>query len=310
MHTISVTVVNSGGFSAQATLLVSTDNVALAMNATIAKLTTQLSNATQVASSESQSIQSLEAQLSNRVLTVMTVAPGGTALSGTVVTLSNSSYAAKGTTDSTGTTLFLGLSAGSYTVSATINGTLLSTPVLLSENATVVLEPPVLSTTAQFVTSSNGAMLGINVSGNVTSSQMSNLQFINTNGQYELSFTLSGISGTSGTMTLSIPKSAVPSGRTPSVKIDGVTATAQSYTQDSSNYYVTFSTHFSTHSVTIVFSSPPTNYLPNPTNYLTYIAILVVAVLVVAGGLLFVKRRAPKSKAEVVPPPATPASSS
>jgi hypothetical protein len=74
-----------------------------------------------------------------------------------------------------------------------------------------------------------------------------------------VSFSVSGQSGSNATTTVTIPKSAVPGGLTPTVSIDGSAASSQSYTKDSSGYYVTFTTHFSSHAVKIEFLSPSTS---------------------------------------------------
>jgi hypothetical protein len=70
-----------------------------------------------------------------------------------------------------------------------------------------------------------------------------------------VSFTVTGQSGTTGFGNITIPKSAVPYGTTPTINIDGQPASNQGYTQDSNNYYVWYTTHFSTHEVSIVFTA-------------------------------------------------------
>jgi len=80
--------------------------------------------------------------------------------------------------------------------------------------------------------------------------------------EFTVSFKITGLSGTEGTTTVTIPKTAVPGGLIPVVYLDGTLGPdapalpAQSYTQDANNYYVTFTTHFSTHTVTIEFIPP------------------------------------------------------
>jgi hypothetical protein len=71
-----------------------------------------------------------------------------------------------------------------------------------------------------------------------------------------LSFTLTGQSGTVGFSNVTIPKSAVPYGTTPVIYIDNLPAQNQSYTQDANNYYISYTTHFSTHQIFIVFTTP------------------------------------------------------
>jgi hypothetical protein len=73
---------------------------------------------------------------------------------------------------------------------------------------------------------------------------------------FTVSFSATAQSGSSAATTVTVPKSAVPGGLTPMVSIDGSAAPGQSYNQDANNYYVTFATHFSTHTVTIEFAPP------------------------------------------------------
>jgi hypothetical protein len=70
---------------------------------------------------------------------------------------------------------------------------------------------------------------------------------------------LTGQSGTVGFSNVTIPKSAVPYGTTPVIYIDNLPAQNQSYTQDANNYYISYTTHFSTHQIFIVFTTPSTH---------------------------------------------------
>ena len=55
---------------------------------------------------------------------------------------------------------------------------------------------------------------------------------------------------------MTIPKTAIPYGTTPLVYINGTLAANQGYTEDATNFYVWYTTHFSTHQVTIQFAAP------------------------------------------------------
>ena len=108
----------------------------------------------------------------------------------------------------------------------------------------------------------------IAISGNITASQMSNMTITPypNNSTTKISFTVTGPNGTDGYSTLTIPKEAIPYGSTPKVYIDGVLVENQSYTQDSTNYYITYSTHFSTHEINIEFTTQTqTTSTPTPT---------------------------------------------
>jgi hypothetical protein len=80
---------------------------------------------------------------------------------------------------------------------------------------------------------------------------------------YDVSFQLTGPTGNSSTITMVIPKTAVPAGFVPQTKINGVLV-EQQYTEDSTYYYVSFEAHFSTDQVVIHFS-PQTQGTPTPT---------------------------------------------
>jgi hypothetical protein len=116
---------------------------------------------------------------------------------------------------------------------------------------------PAPSATTVTATTDSGAAVTLAICGNVTCSQMSNVT-INTAQSAtttKVSFTLTGTSGTTGFGNVTIPKSAVAYGMTPTIYIDNQPASNQGYTQDNNNYYVWYTTHFSTHQVSIVFTA-------------------------------------------------------
>jgi hypothetical protein len=114
----------------------------------------------------------------------------------------------------------------------------------------------------------SGATVNIAITGNITSSQISNATITS----YQptttttISFTITGPSGTVGFGNMTIPKNAVSYGKSPVVYINGQQALNQGYTQDSNNFYVWYTTHFSTHQVKIQFagSSPTPSGLLGP----------------------------------------------
>jgi hypothetical protein len=55
---------------------------------------------------------------------------------------------------------------------------------------------------------------------------------------------------------MTIPKTAIPYGTSPVVYIDGQEALNQGYTQDTNNFYVWYTTQFSTHQIKIQFTVP------------------------------------------------------
>jgi hypothetical protein len=105
-----------------------------------------------------------------------------------------------------------------------------------------------------------------------------------------VSFTITGPSGTVGFSNMTLPKTAIPYGTIPLVYINGTLAANQGYTQDATNFYVWYTTHFSTHLVTIQVTTPT----PSPTPlYLILAAVLAAAaiLLLIFLILLLIRRR-------------------
>jgi YVTN family beta-propeller protein len=129
----------------------------------------------------------------------------------------------------------------------------------------------------------------ITVNGNVTAQQITNMTITpnQTNGT-AIAFTLTGESGTNGFCNLTIPKAAIPYGTNPTIYIDGAPATNQDYTQDADNYYVWFTTHFSTHQVTIQFAKTTEQSTALWVYLASISAIALISLLIVA---LFIRKR-------------------
>jgi hypothetical protein len=91
---------------------------------------------------------------------------------------------------------------------------------------------------------------------------------------------------------VTIPKSAVPYGTTPTIYIDNQPAQNQGYTQDSNNYYAWYTTHFSTHQISIVFTTASSSSLPQEVIYGIAAAVAIVAI----GAVALVLRKSKKGK--------------
>ncbi len=107
-------------------------------------------------------------------------------------------------------------------------------------------------------TTGSGKTVSLTLVGNITSSQMSNVT-ITTNrhaSETTVSFVVTGENSTTGFSNITIPIDAVPYGSKPTIYIDNQNCTSQGYTQDSANYYVWYTTQFSTHQISIVFTKP------------------------------------------------------
>jgi hypothetical protein len=156
-----------------------------------------------------------------------------------------------------------------YTISATFAQTPTPTPTpTATPTPTPTAAPtptptpspsPTPSATTVPATTASGATVDIAISGNVTAQQMSNMTITpyQSNATTTVAFTVTGTSGTVGFGNMTIPKTAIPYGTTPVVYIDGQQAQSQGYSQDADNFYVWYTTHFSTHQVTIQFVVPP-----------------------------------------------------
>jgi hypothetical protein len=142
--------------------------------------------------------------------------------------------------------------------------------------------PTPTATTLPAITD-NGATIHLTINGNISSSQMSSVT-IATNKSAStttLSFTIMGQSGETGFGNVTIPKCAITYGTTPVIFIDNQPAQDQGYTQDSDNYYVWYTTHFSTHQVSIVFAAVSSSSLPVEAIYgITAVAVVVLIVTV------------------------------
>jgi len=248
IHIITLKVSNGAGQNATATLIVSTTN--------------------------------------HEFLIVEAVGPGNVPISGSIVTLKNSTYSTNQMTDTSGRALFHGLSFGGYSASASINGTAITSPVSYAANSTVILFVPDLVTTAQAL-SSSGTLIPIQVSGNLTASQLSNVALKSGNaGEYTVSFNLTGPAGSNARATISIPKNSTSNGLVPTVFINGNKTIAQSFSQDASNYYVTFIASFAsgTQRVTIQLNQGAASI------DVRYIIVVVVVIAIIAAGLVIATR--------------------
>jgi hypothetical protein len=139
------------------------------------------------------------------------------------------------------------------------------------------------------------------LAGNVTPAQFSDITLTSESGRAaQLSFVLSGQAGNTGFGNITVPKTAVPNAASIEVLIDGQPAQNQGYSQNANCYYVWFTTHFSSHQISIVFSAnapPSVTATPNSspvqislTQILFGVAVAVVITGIIIGGLLALNR--------------------
>ena len=154
-----------------------------------------------------------------------------------------------------------------------------------SSNSNTTSSTPSPSPTTVPATTDSNVTVDLVISGNITSSQMSNVTIATnlSDNTTTVSFTVTGESGTTGFCNITIPMNVVLNGTTPTIYIDGHPAQNQGYTQDANNYYVWYTTHFSTHQITIVFTKTSSSSNPKAQSSLLQVIYgLVAAVAVVA----------------------------
>lgn len=146
-------------------------------------------------------------------------------------------------------------------------------------------------------TRGSGAIVNLAIGGNITSQQMSNVTISKSPSApiTTVAFTLTGESGGLGEGNLTIPKIVVDTGTTPTVNIDGKIAANQSFSEDTTNYYVWFTTHFSTHQISIVFSAASSSQVSAARTILPqtaiYGVIAAVAIASVASAVFVLNKR-------------------
>ena len=185
------------------------------------------------------------------------------------------------------------------TTSPSVAPTPISTP-----RASVTLAP---SKTIVQATKDGSSKIELAISGNITSSQMFNVVMTTNQSQSTttLSFTVAGQSGKVGFSNITIPKNIVIQGTTPKIYIDDQPASNQGYKQDSNNYFIWYTTSFSSHQISIIFNMPsspsPTssnNQIQGQPNLLQVVYGVVAALVVVIVVLIALQLNNKKSKSK------------
>jgi parallel beta-helix repeat protein len=165
----------------------------------------------------------------------------------------------------------------------------------VTETPTESLSPTPSATPNTEVTTNSSSAINLSLNGNITSSQITNITITANEATTTLQLTVTGQEGDVGFSNMTIPKTQNLQG-TPAIYIDGALAENQGYTQDADNYYVWYTTHFSTHQVTVVFT--PMQSVAGGDNKVDFNGALygfavgaVVASIVIVGLLLMIKSR-------------------
>ncbi len=169
------------------------------------------------------------------------------------------------------------------------------TPFLTLPNPQAApIQTATLIQTAIQASTNAGLEVTLDLSGTITSNQMSNVALINQAGkETSLTFSLTGQEGTSGFCNITIPKTAVLSESPPIVYADNQTALNQGYTQDAANYYVWYTIHFSTHQVSIVFASKPIPEYP-------LIIVTIIVFIATSTAIIFCSQKTKGKKTKLL----------
>ena len=142
-------------------------------------------------------------------------------------------------------------------------------------------------------TTDTGATVDLAITGSIAITQMSAVTIASnqTSSTTTISFNVTGPTGTTGYSNITIPKTEVPYGTTPTVYIDGEQTQNQSCTQDANNYYVWYTTHFSIHQVRIEFTGKAEQTTYNSLELIVFVIIIIAVVLMTI--LVALKHRKP-----------------
>jgi hypothetical protein len=189
--------------------------------------------------------------------------------------------------------LFVGSDCGvlyAFGGSQSTNNTATPTPIPTTNS----YQPTVQATTQ------NGTTINLTLNGNITSSQISNLTISISANTTIVSFTLTGENGTAGFSNMTLPNNALPNAANPTIYIDNQLALDQGYTEDADNYYIWYTTHFSTHQISIQFSNGAVRGgVEGEANFIQIIygvAVALVIVISVAVVLKLVAREKKKNQ--------------
>jgi outer membrane protein assembly factor BamB len=156
----------------------------------------------------------------------------------------------------------------SYGPNPTAKPTATPGPTPTSLPTPTVTRPPTLpspSSPTPTPTASPSPTFGFNITGNITSSQVSDVYWVTNQTATKISFTVTGESGTFGFSNITIAKSRIPQATTPVIYVDNKIVPEQGYTEDANSYYVWYIVHFSTHRILIEFNGDGA-VLPQATN--------------------------------------------
>jgi hypothetical protein len=90
---------------------------------------------------------------------------------------------------------------------------------------------------------------------------------------------------------MTIPKNLIPDGTAPTIYIDNQKAEKQGYTQDTDNYYVWYTTGFSSHQISIMFSKAQNVESSSLPNYVIWLGAVFTALIITVTVIVIFKKR-------------------
>ena len=161
-------------------------------------------------------------------------------------------------------------------------------PTQMSKNnpapqPTVTITPqPSQTPTSQTIilaTTDQGKKIELSITGNITSTQISNVTITTDQAISTVAFNITGPSGNVGFFNLTIPKNAISTDGAPTIYINDVPIKNQGFSTDDLNFYVWGTTSFSTHQIKIVFAAAAPIATPHQNALFQSLGLVEIAIL-------------------------------
>ena len=138
-------------------------------------------------------------------------------------------------------------------------------------------------------TANDGSNVSLVLHGNITGSTVSSATITTDQSKPSTTISLAVIAQETmnGFGNVSIPKTAVASGVTPTAYINNEIAPVQGYTQDAANYYVSYKTSYPIYELTITFTVTPV-----PFTFPFWVLFSIVIIVMLAVVVVFIQRSA------------------
>jgi outer membrane protein assembly factor BamB len=141
----------------------------------------------------------------------------------------------------------------------------------------------------------DGQMVNLTISGNVTSSQISNAYITSDQSTSAVYLTVTGVGGTAGFSNMTIQKDLICNGTIPTIYIDDQIAEKQGYAQDGDNYYVWYTVDLSSHQISIMFSGSQNLKSSSLPNYVIWLGAAFAAFIIAVAVIVIYKKHSMRS---------------